>query len=63
MSLNVDPHLTVNLIKTGKLSGPEAVKEIKNLLSEVSSGIYTLDQMGLRSEEELEGLKNIQTEH
>lgn len=57
MSLTVDPKLTVEMLRNGKLNGISAEREVNNLIAEVSSGIYTFDQMGLRNKRELEKLK------
>jgi len=61
MSLNVDPRITVEQIKNGKIIGIKAIREINNLKAEVGSGIYTLEQMGLETMEELERLKSTST--
>lgn len=61
MSLTVDPRITVEEIKKGVISGPRAIAQINNLIAEVTSGIYTLKQMGLRNKKELERLKKVST--
>lgn len=58
MCLRTDPTLTVWALKSGRFSKECAQKEITDLKSEISSGIYTLEQMGLGSEEELDDLIN-----
>jgi hypothetical protein len=56
MSLNEDPKLTVKMLQEGNLCIPDAQKKIKDLISEVSSGIYTFEQMGLNDEIDLQEL-------
>ncbi|MFZ2153914.1 MAG: hypothetical protein WAV16_01670 [Candidatus Moraniibacteriota bacterium] len=56
MSLHVDPSLTVELLKKGHFSEEEARLEIQDLTSEISCGIYSLEQLGLQSEQEIQGL-------
>lgn len=57
MSLTVDPKLTVEMLRNGKLNGISAEREVNNLIAEVGSGIYTFAQMGLRNKSELEKLR------
>lgn len=56
MSLHVDPIVTIKLLKKGHFSEEEARLEIQDLTSEISSGIYSLEQLGLQSEEEIRSL-------
>lgn len=57
MSLNTDPHLTIQLLREGKIPPEEAKKEVADLMSEISSGIYSLDDLGLKNMRELQGLR------
>lgn len=61
MSLHVDPKITVSQIKKGEISGTQAIKAKNDLIAEVTSGIYTLKQMGLKNMRELRGLKSDST--
>ena len=58
MSLNVDPKITVEQIRKGQLTGDKAKREINNLEAEITSGVYTLEQMGLSSMDELLEMKS-----
>lgn len=57
MSLNIDPYLTIQLLREGKFLPKEAKKEVADLMSEISSGIYSLDDLGLKNMRELRGLR------
>lgn len=56
MSLQVDPELIVNLLKNGYYNKEDAQKQINNLMAEISSGVYTLAQLGLSSMKSLRNL-------
>ena len=58
MCLNTDPALTAQLLKAGHFSEEQAKREIKNLEAEISSDVYTLEQAGLKSMQELNNLIN-----
>ncbi|HBI17121.1 MAG: hypothetical protein UR60_C0018G0013 [Candidatus Moranbacteria bacterium GW2011_GWF2_34_56] len=56
MSLNTNPLLTVQLLREGRFPQKEAEKEVADLMSEISSGIYSLEDLGLKNMQELEEL-------
>ncbi|MFA6184457.1 MAG: hypothetical protein WC682_05175 [Parcubacteria group bacterium] len=57
MSLHVDPMVTLESLRRGLFSQKEAQREINDLIVEISSGIHTLEQLGLKSETELKRLQ------
>ena len=61
MCLHTDPALTVRLLKAGYFFKEQALREIKNLKSEISSGIYTLEQLGLESLDDLDKITKYYT--
>ncbi|MDD3498277.1 MAG: hypothetical protein PHH24_02075 [Candidatus Moranbacteria bacterium] len=53
MSLNEDPEVTLRALKKGLFSPKEAERQVKDLLAEISSGIWSFEQLGLEGEEDL----------
>ena len=53
MSLHIDPMVIIEDLKRGKFDTATAEKKIEDLLSEISSGIYTFEDLGLKNEQEL----------
>ncbi|MDX9913312.1 MAG: hypothetical protein RBS77_01900 [Candidatus Moranbacteria bacterium] len=58
MSLYTDPLAIIESLRMGKFQEDVAKREINDLLSEISSGIYTPQDLGLKNERELRGLRH-----
>jgi len=56
MSLHTDPREIIEDLKMGKFDKATAKKKIKDLLAEISSGIYTFEELDLKDEQELTDL-------
>lgn len=49
MSLHVDPEITLRMLKSKQFDKKTSRREVNNLIAEVSSGVYTLEQLGIKS--------------
>jgi hypothetical protein len=56
MSLYANPETMVQMLRQGKMQKVRAEKEVNDLLAEISSGVYTFQDLGLKDERELRDL-------